>query len=149
MWLRRLIKASRQSAHGDDLARENPSMYYLAKSLGTMGTHYNLNLKRQRQVEYGCCCCCGCSIGFDFLVALVAVVEVVVMMVLTLQLQVMLSSLFIGFTFSIRAALTAVLAVGNSTSNSYFAAKPDFNTTNDEVPFTLSEACALMSVLSR
>jgi hypothetical protein len=149
MWLRRLIKASRQSAHGDDLARENPSMYYLAKSLGTMGTHYNLNLKRQRQVEYGCCCCCGYSFGFGFVVALVAVVEVVVMMVLMLQLQVMLSSLFIGFTFSIRAALTAVLAVGNSTSNSYFAAKPDFNTTNDEVPFILLEACALLLVLSR
>ncbi len=33
-----------QSAHGNDLARENPSMYYLVKSLETMGTHYNLNL---------------------------------------------------------------------------------------------------------
>ncbi len=97
MWLRRLIKASRQSEHGDDLARENPSMYYLAKSLGTMGTHYNLNLKRQRQV--------------------------------------MISSLFIGFTFSIRAILTAVLAIGNSSSNSYFPAKPNFNTTDDEVSF--------------
>ncbi len=99
MWLRRLIKASRQSEHGDDLARENPSIYFLAKSLGTMGTHYNLNMQRQRQV--------------------------------------MISSLFIGFTFSIRAILTAVLAVGNSSSNSYFPAKPDFNTTSYEVPFRM------------
>lgn len=77
-------------------------MYYLAKSLGTMGTHYNLNLQRQRQV--------------------------------------MLSSLFIGFTFSIRAALTAVLAIGNSSSNSYFPAKPNFNSTSDEVPFIINRA---------
>jgi hypothetical protein len=108
MWLRRLIKASRQSQHGEDLARENPSMYYLAKSLGTMGTHYNLNLQRQRQV--------------------------------------MLSSLFIGFTFSIRAALTAVLAIGNSSSNSYFPAKPNFNSTSDEVPFILN--CAVFVLAS-
>jgi hypothetical protein len=70
-------------------------MYYLAKSLGTMGSHYNLNLERQRQV--------------------------------------LLSALFIGFTFSVRAALTAVLAVGNNRSNSYFSAAPNLNTTNDEV----------------
>ena len=94
-WLRRLIKASRYSSYGNDLAHDNPSMYYLAKSLGTMGSHYNLNLERQRQV--------------------------------------MLSALFIGFTFSLRAALTAVLAVGNSSSNSYFAAVPNLNTTEDEV----------------
>jgi hypothetical protein len=96
-WLRRLIKASRFSSYGNDLAHENPSMYYLAKSLGTMGSHYNLNLERQRQV--------------------------------------MLSALFIGFTFSVRAALTAVLAVGNSNSNSYFSTLPNLNTTNDKVTY--------------
>jgi hypothetical protein len=93
MWLRHIIKASRLS--GDDLVRDNPSMYYLAKSLGSMGAHYNSNLERQRQV--------------------------------------MLSSLFIGFTFSIRAALTAVLAVGSSDSNSYFAVLPDLNASTHQV----------------
>lgn len=82
-------------------------MYYLAKSLGTMGTHYNLNLQRQRQV--------------------------------------MLSSLFIGFTFSIRAALTAVLAIGNSSSNSYFPAKPNLNSTSDEVPLILNCAAFVLA----
>jgi hypothetical protein len=95
MWLRRLISASRLGAHDNDLARENPSIYYLAKSLGAKGTHYNLNLKRQQQV--------------------------------------MVSSLLIGFTFSIRAALTAILAVGNSRSNSYFASSPQLNVSTDEV----------------
>lgn len=112
MWLRHIIKTARLS--GDDLVRENPSMYYLAKSLGTMGAHYNLNLERQRQV--------------------------------------MLSSLFIGFTFSVRAALTAVLAAGSSSSNSYFAALPNLNATTDEVRisrFVLVCVCiALMRVLA-
>ena len=92
MWLRQLIKASRTSAC-NDLARDNPSMYYLAKSLGTMGSLYSLNLQRQRQVMW--------------------------------------STLLIGVTFSIRAALSAVLAVGNSSSNSWFPTRNPNATTSE------------------
>ena len=57
------------------------------------------------------------------------------------QRQVMLSALLIGVTFSIRAALSAVLAVGNSDSSSWFPTRNP-NATTSEVEL-LSFACAL------